>query len=265
MTQTAPAPTDVAAVPLEALTDEELAVLAGPGGIVVSPFLDLIGDDQRATALRTAYRGLLARGIVDPPLPEAVTDSASGGDPQPPVALSVRADVHSLVALRGAARAVVAVARYTSDGQDFWYAHLVEEVALLEEVGVDGIHRFALLPPEALAAAVVEAVVHPDTGDANGEPLPIESTRDADGADAVLAQLGAAFVRCDLVVRKAGDERPIMLGVFTGPRGAWVVRSTYGAVGSVRAEPRTAEAVRAEVSAAVTPLLTVDERSDSDG
>ena len=48
-------------------------------------------------------------------------------------------------ALREAAHRVVAVARTTAATQDFWYAHLVDDVVLLEEVSRDGMHRFALV------------------------------------------------------------------------------------------------------------------------
>ncbi len=48
--------------------------------------------------------------------------------------------------------------------QDFGYAHLVEDVVLLEEVSRDGFHRFALTRDSGLLDAAVAAAVHPDAG-----------------------------------------------------------------------------------------------------
>jgi hypothetical protein len=121
-----------APVPVEVLTDEELAILAGPGGLVVAPYLATLPEADREVALRTAYRGLLARGIVDPPTPAAL--AAAVGEPT--VELQVRQDVLSLVALRRGASATVCVARSTVLGQDYWYAHVVRDVALVEQVTV---------------------------------------------------------------------------------------------------------------------------------
>ena len=48
------------------LTDEELSVVARPGPLPVMPFLADLEEPARETARRTAYRSLVARGIVDP-------------------------------------------------------------------------------------------------------------------------------------------------------------------------------------------------------
>ena len=224
-------------VPVEVLTDEELAVLAAPtGGIVVSPFLAEVPQEQRETALRTAYRSLLARGIVDPPTPEATAAALARGDGH--VELMVRQDVRSVMALREAAQAVVAIARTTAAVQDFWYAHVVDDVALLEEVGSDGLHRFALANAPDVPVLAAGAAVHPDAGDAEGDPTP---------PDEVLERLGAALVRADLVVRHHGDHAPVMLGLFTGPGGSWTTRVEQGGGATPVAVPGRAEDARAAV------------------
>ena len=83
-----------------------------------------------------------------------------------PLDLEVRQDLALVVALREGARLVVAVARTTATDQDFWYAHVVEDVVLLEEVSRDGMHRFASARDTALVdAGAVAAAVHPDAGD----------------------------------------------------------------------------------------------------
>src|SRR5690349_5029451 len=64
---------------VEVLTDEELSVLARPGGVAVSPYLDAMAPPEQHVARRTAYRSLLARGIVDPPSAEALDGAALRG------------------------------------------------------------------------------------------------------------------------------------------------------------------------------------------
>ncbi len=134
---------------VDVLTDEELSVVARPGAMPVMPFLDDLAEADRETARRSAYRSLVARGVVEPPTPEAVAAATALRDGS--VELMVRQDVRSVVALREAAQVVVAVARTTAATQDFWYAHLVDDVVLLEEVSRDGLHRFALAEDAALA------------------------------------------------------------------------------------------------------------------
>lgn len=226
------------AVPVETLTDEELAILAGPGGLVVAPYLATLGDAERETAVRTAYRGLQARGIVDPPTPRALADAVG----EPSVEVRVRQDVLSLITLRRAARVVVAVGRTTLATQDYWYAHVVDDVVVVEQVGSDGLHRFALADADALVGLVTAASVHPECGDSAGEPVALPG----DGSEPpleVAEALGAALLRTDVVVRHADDRHPPLLGLFTGPGGAWVVEAREGSGTPPVARP----AARAEV------------------
>ena len=216
------------AVPVEVLTDEELSVVASAESIVVLPFLDLIEDDsEREVARRTAYRSLLARGIVDPPSPEATSVAIARGDGR--VELMVRNDVRSVVALREAARMVVAIARTTAAAQDFWYAHVVDDVVLLEEVSGDGLHRFALANAVDLPELAAAASVHPEAGDAEGEPVELGAAPgDPTPPDELLERLGSAILRSDVLVRHVGDAQPVLLGLFTGPAGSWVTRAEQG-------------------------------------
>lgn len=229
---------------VEVLTDEEIAVLARPGGIVVSPYLTTLEDGQVELARRTAYRSLLARGVVDPPTPEAVGRALDARDGS--VDLPVRQDVLTVMTLRRSARAVVAVARTTSLTQDFWYAHLVEDVLLIEEVSGDGLHRFALAHDHQLADLVVDAAMAPEAGDAAGEPVPLEvDPQDPTPPTAVAEALGEALVRSDVVVRYVGDQDPPLLGMFTGPGGCWLVTARPGS--TPVAEPLAAEELRRRI------------------
>jgi hypothetical protein len=109
---------------VETLTDEELAVLddtvpddAAP--VSVRSCFDELSRRHQDVARQVAFRGLLARGIADPPSPIAVAAAQdSGGGPYARVDVLVRQDVQSLIALRRGATLMVALARTTSAGQD---------------------------------------------------------------------------------------------------------------------------------------------------
>jgi hypothetical protein len=220
---------------IETLTDEELAVLAPPDPLAVQPFLDELPEDQRDTARRVAYRGLLARGIIDPPagtaMQTAVAAARSAGDGAAGVAVDVmvRRDVQSLVELRRGAGLVVALARTTSVALDYWYAYLVDDLALVEEVSPDGIHRFSLVGEDRLLGLVIAAAVHPLAADSAGNRVPMPTGTDVD-IDAgspppeILQVLGQALLRTDLVVRHRAESTPTTSSFFTGPSGSWLVR-----------------------------------------
>jgi hypothetical protein len=262
---------------LESLTDEELAVLSLSDGVPVTPYLSSVEPRERTPLLRTAYRGLVARGIVDPPTAEArrrareeAADAAgtdarpheSGGarDPSQPdpvvgIDLQVREDVRTLVTLRRAARAVVAMARTTALLQDYVYVHVVEDVALLEEVSSDGVHRFALRGLADLGETVLAAALHPQAGDAEGEPATVTSAAadDPSPPDDVLAAAGQALVRCDLTVLTPDEPAPTMLGLFTAPAGSWLFETPRGAGRPIVARPLAAEELREAVRDALRP------------
>jgi hypothetical protein len=265
-------------VALEILTDEELSVLTPGPGAVVTPFLSSVPDAERDAVRRTALRGLVARGIVDAPSADATATPVPGsGGAEVEVGVMVRQDVLSALTLREAARRVVAVARTTATGQDFWYAHLVDEIALLEEVGTDGLHRFALGHTAALDELLAGATLHPEATDGHGDPILLPSARLVDEAPVpgvraqrvlpmedevlheLLEHLGAAYVRADVLVVSADqDERPAMTGLFTGPRGSWSVVADP-ATGTVSARPETVDSLRARVAALATAAAASSE------
>lgn len=245
-----PAPDAVATVPVEVLTDEELSVVARPGPMPVLPFLDALAPEVREVARRTAYRSLLARGIVDPPSPDSIAAATALADGS--VELLVRQDVQSVVLLREGAQVVVAAARTTAAGQDFWYAHVVDDVVLVEEVSSDGLHRFALADAATLGDLVTAAVVHPDAGDGTGPAIEVDAeVGDPTPPDLVLERLGAAFVRADVIVRRPGDTDPPTFALFSGPQGCWVVDATRPPASAVAITATAAAALVARSVAAV--------------
>lgn len=235
------------AAPVVTLTDEEIAVLGHREGVAVTPYLDGLDATAGSLAQTTAMRGLLARGIVS-----AVRDAApariTGDDAE--VDVLVRQDVLSVLTLRRAAPVVVAVARTGAVVRDWWYAHVVGEYVVLEEVTPDGQHRFALGRTEDLAAMATGAVVHPDATDGPAdEPGAVVRVPDDPAAGdvavttvppALLRRLGAAYLRADLVVVRRDREAPRseLLGLFTGPDGCWTTRTVAGG-GEVRIGPTT--------------------------
>lgn len=244
---TDPARSPASTVALEILTDEELSVLTPGPGAVVTPYLSTVADAERDAVRRTAMRGLVARGIVDPPSPGDPRPTAGPGDVE--VDLRVRQDVLSALTLRQAARRTVAVARTTATGQDFWYAHLVDEIALLEQVGTDGLHRFALGRTPALGDLLASAALHPEAADGTGEPIDLPTAPEAEPPPELLERLGSAYLRADVLVVSADSaERPALTGLFTGPRGSWSVVADP-ATGRVTARPETVGSLRARVDA----------------
>ena len=209
-TETAPeaaAPTGQGPVFVDMLTDEELLGRRPAGAAAGDAVPRRPRGAARETARRSAYRSLVARGIVNPPTPEAIAAATALRDGN--VGSMVRNDIRSVVALREGAQVIVAIARTTAADQDFWYAHLVDDVVLLEEVSRDGMHRFALAEADQLGGLAVGAAVHPDAADGAGPAITVDAEEgDSMPPDALLERLGAAFIRADVIVRRPNDTEP---------------------------------------------------------
>jgi hypothetical protein len=212
-------PTALGHVPLIELTDEELAALCGPpDGVVVSPYLDGLEAAQRDQALLTAFRSLVARGLVEPPTRESARAAVAVADADL-VEVEVRMSeaLAQTLALRRAAPVVLCAQRTSSERTSWRYVHVVDgELALDEIVEAGGLHRFGLLRPADVPEALVDWVV-PDGWDSTDGP----ATDVAAGADVpvpLLERLGTALLVADLVVRRAGDGGgDVLLGTFASP------------------------------------------------
>ena len=112
-------------------------------------------------------------------------------------------------------------------GQDFWYAHVVAEVVLLEEVGATGLHRFALGHARDLPVLLRRAALHPDAVDGEGDDVELPVAPDAEAPAELVDRIGRAYLRADVmvVVRRPGEvvDRPELTGLFTGPLGSWSI------------------------------------------
>jgi len=218
-----------ATVPVGSLTDAELAVLARPrtrlGPRPVMPVWAVLPRDRRADAVRDARIGLVARRLLAP-------EARGRAD--------VRRDVRSVLALRESATVVVAVVRATPRGRDHWYAHLVRDVALLEQVSPDGVHRFALAAAATLAEHVAAAVLHPQAAAATA-PTPDDETD---------------WLRADLELR--GAAGPDRLALVSGPGGSWLLAPGAGRA----ATPLDPGAAAGLVSAALARACGADPDGD---
>lgn len=203
------------------LTDAELVVAGGPGTPVLLPTWAALDPAGRTTARAVARRSLLARGLL-------------GHDGEGHETLDPR--LRATLALRDGARVLVVALRLTPGGTDRWCAHVLRDVALLEQVSVDGVHRFALARAESLAGHVAAGVLHPRAADAVG---PRPGATDPD------------LARVDVVSAVAGGS-PRLLSLLSGPGGTW--RLTRGEGASEHAEPMQAMAARGLLDAEVARL-----------
>lgn len=165
--------------PLFALTDEELAVLAGTDqGVVAMPHLEVLDGELRSVALHTAYRSMLASGLVTLPTAQGAPPPRGSTGPDPTGAPADRpgaadgrwfpvelpSEVDAVLVLRGAAPLLLCLQRHTGDEhgaagaaageQVLRYVHLVEDVALVEDVLATGLHRFGTVARVELGACV---------------------------------------------------------------------------------------------------------------
>lgn len=255
---------------LEVLTDEELAVLSVEEGVAVTPHLSAVAPRERDALLQTAYRGLVARGIVEPPTAgaraqaraqvararaEAAATGGAGPEPTLRIDVQIREDVGALLTLRRGAQAVVAMARTAAVVQDYVYVYVVDDVLLVEVVSADGFHRFSLRRTADLLATVLDAAVLPDAGDGHGDAVPVSlEPGDPTPPDRLLEEAGEALMRCDLTVLVPADPAPLLLGLFSAPAGSWVLESRFGSGGPVLARPVTGAELRAAVAGALGAL-----------
>lgn len=237
----------VTPVPLLDLTDEELAALDGPAdGLVVSPYLEALDPALRDQAVLTAFRSLVARGVVDGPTREqaqtAVRDAA--GAPLAAVDVRMSEQLSQALTLRRIAPTVLCMQRTDAELTSWRYVHVVDhELALDEVVEPTGLHRFGLLRPVDVPEVLLDWLA-PDGWDGADGPAH-ELAAGAQAPSALLERLAAAVVVADVVVRRAGDGGgDVLLGTFAGPD-VLVLSTTRSAPGStVRLRPASRRTVR---------------------
>ncbi|MBM6403466.1 hypothetical protein JQN72_04315 [Phycicoccus sp. CSK15P-2] len=237
------------------LTDEELAVVAGLDDLAVLPVLGEMSDEHRDVAVRTAYRSLVARGLLEAPTPEeqaeAVRQAEAEGPDDVQVPVRVPESLSHVLALRRGAERAVAVSRTTSLGEEYRYAYLAADVVLEEHVTATGLHTFHVSRGESVVDTLAGWALHPEAGDGHGDPVLLPAADDPAPPRELLETLGAALLRADLVLRVPGDEHPPMLGVFSGPAGTWLGRARLGGGSGVELEPVPVEQVREVLAAFV--------------
>jgi len=230
-------------VPVAELTDEELAAIdpvPDEERLVVYPWLDSLPADQRETAVVTAFRGLAARGLVDPPSGDEPT-----GDGSASVEIGLSTGIATALGLRQAARRAVVAQRTSTLGDDYLYLYdCADDAALAEFVERKGLHRFAVLAPGSVLEALMDFVVPLDWVGSDGPDL----VAHGDDADPALVEaLSAAHVQVEITVRTPGPapDDLELIAVSAGPQG--ILATARGATqeGPVVFRQLTAPALRA--------------------
>lgn len=260
---TAAAPGRGALQPLFALTDEELAVLAGEDqGLVAMPHLAALEGEARTVAVHTAYRSLLASGLVslpDRPTGPSPSAAAERADPVERTGAGARfavelpAEVDAVLVLRRGAPVLLCLQRDVAGAAGetvLRYVHLVEDVALVEDVLAAGLHRFGRVPREELGECVQQFLVPDDAVPGEGPAFAVDPSDVAGAGDGcgtggtegsglhVAGVLGRCTVNADATVRHDGDDGPgELLGMFLGPEGSWVTGNRFGAGGPLTLDP----------------------------
>lgn len=273
-----PMPTVSGAVrPLFALTDEELAVLAGADqGPVAMPHLEALGGEARRVAVHTAYRCMLASGLVSLPTRPRARPATSGQEPggedvvagddlaERSFPVELPAELDAVLVLREGAPVLLSVQRQLAGEQVLRYVHLVEEVALVEDVLATGLHRFGRVPREELACCLQQFLVPDDAVIGSGTLTVDLDTVDLKQADLKQADpraevgeaqqlLARATVNADALVRHDAETGPgELLGMFLGPEGSWATSNRFGAGGPLAFEPLDPTSVGARLVALVS-------------
>lgn len=239
-------------VPLLDLTDEELAALDGaPDGLVVSPYLEELAPAARDQAVLTAFRSLVARGVIDGPTGDQVRHAVreAAGSDLTPVDVRMSEPLSQALTLRRVASTVLCAQRTNAELSSWRYVHVVDdELALDEVVEPTGLHRFGLLRPADVPDVLLDWLA-PEGWDAEDGPAQQVGAAGA-APDALLERLATAIVVADVVVRRAGDSGgDLLIGTFAAP-GLLVLstaRSGDGSGTSLRtASRRTVRGVIAE-------------------
>lgn len=244
-------------VPLIDLTDEELAALDGPPvGVVVSPYLEELDPAARDVAVVTAFRSLVARGLVLAPTAQAAAaaarEAATTGEQLAAVEVEMAEVVSQVLTLRRVAEQVVCVQRTTGQARAWRYLHRVDAELVLDElVEPTGLHRFSLVPAPDLLDVLVDWVVPDGLDGAEGPEVALEADSAVAGrsGDALLEQLAAASVLSDVTVRGRDDAGPgLLLGTFAGPAGLHLSTTAFGTGAAVRLRPVSRRSLRAALA-----------------
>ncbi|MDF8263257.1 hypothetical protein [Luteipulveratus flavus] len=239
-------------MPLARLTDEELVLLGSEHPAVVLPHYEELSEAAQAVAVRTAHRSLLAHGA------EPGADGRSVLVPQ---------EVSDLLDVRHGAEWVLVVRRCHNVERDgatvsevtTTYAHAVDDFALLEQVGDDGVHEFHGLERRGLAGALQHRLTASGVCEGRGDPVRLDLEAVAHGhGDVGLDRLGPIVVQIDATVWRRGPQAaPVLLGVMLGAEGSWATRAAFGERGPVVLEPIGV----GDVGGLVAGLLTTVVRS----
>lgn len=213
--------------------------------LVVLPHWERLGR-EREHVRAAVLRSLSARGLVD----HAGADQSPRALPPLDDLLCVRAHPQALLMIHRTR------AQTPGGGVDLLtrYVYVVGDLALIEDVNLLGLHRFATLPMAALPAEMEVFLTPPAPrrpnahGPAGRCPSALEVERESDRAS-----LGEAALVADILARPAGIGGPritrTVVSLFALPGG------TYAGTAPLSTRPRVLHRVEAPVGAWAAGLL----------
>ncbi|MGI8695535.1 MAG: hypothetical protein ACR2JQ_02615 [Mycobacteriales bacterium] len=245
---------DVPSVALLDLTDEELAVFDGAEDtLVFYPYLSELGEDDRRLAMFVALRGLIARGMVQPPEDDVLARMRASGTMDAKLEVGLNQAVERILQMRsGAFRAVIAQRSFDGADDCCYFYQVNGEIVLEELVESSGLHHFRLLESGVLPDTVAR-YLNP-TGiegeDGTTERIDAATAAAGDTPPAMLERLGEATSFGEFVVRRLrkAAEHPPMFGVFAGPGGLHLTEAEFGTGEPVPVTPISAATLRARIA-----------------
>lgn len=243
---------DLVGVAVVDLTDEEITALDPvpvEQRLAVMPWFDELDEQQQELAVITAFRGLVARGLVEAPDGEDVERAVASGEERPEVTIAVSPEIANVLVLRRKATRAVVAQRTAGERQDFLYLYeAAEDVVLAELVEPKGLHRFGLLEAAGLRPALEAYLLAGDWEGGDGEPVIVGAAEAADGAapPGLLGMLADCWVQAEFVVRplESVPSRLLVHGLSAGPDGIFLTRIVYGAGEPVAVTPSSRATAR---------------------
>lgn len=231
----------MSALELATLTDEELVVLRADHPVVVLPHYEALAPTAQQVARHTAHRSLRARGMQWQPrtetalLPEPVSHLLEVREHAPSVLVG-RLTVQEDPTLDDPS-----AGRTTSTDL---YAHVVDDLALVESVDGDGLHTFVAMDRAELADYLQLRLPRDDdrlvrgATDAAG-PLTVDLDALVRGeAPEVADLLGQVRAHLDVTCWHRGPVADrTLLGVVLTERHGWVAELEYGSPEPVELTP----------------------------
>lgn len=245
------------------LTDEELSVLdpvPREQRLAIMPYLDDVDDVTRETATLTAFRSLVARGLVVPPTAAEVEAATNSESTTGSIDIEVHELISGLVQMRKGAPTIVCAQRTVAGRPDYCYWYVVSDDTAIEElVEPKGLHRFHALETRLVRLALYGYLNPERVAGAAGEDHVVEAGVAAGGSTpaAMLEGLASAHTLGEFLVRtgRQPSEQPTMVAVASGPEGLLLAEMRCGSEEPVRVREIDAATLFQRIEAAMTGAM----------